>query len=98
MRREQCGGLDNVSARRRAATSTSDKILEIAQSLIARGGYNGFSYADISAVIGIRKASIYHHFPTKAELVAVSARALGDPGLFIAIMAPQIARLRASTC
>ncbi|MBA8877402.1 TetR/AcrR family transcriptional regulator [Phyllobacterium myrsinacearum] len=50
--------------------STSEKILDIAQSLIVAGGYNGFSYADISAAIGIRKASIHHHFPTKAELVA----------------------------
>jgi len=51
--------------------STSDKILDTAQALIVAGGYNGFSYADISAAIGIRKASIHHHFPTKAELVAV---------------------------
>ncbi|WP_064705456.1 TetR/AcrR family transcriptional regulator [Rhizobium bangladeshense] len=52
-------------------TSTSDKILDIAQSLVVAGGYNGFSYADISDAIGIRKASIHHHFPAKAELVAV---------------------------
>lgn len=51
-------------------TSTSEKILDVAQSLIVAGGYNGFSYADISAAVGIRKASIHHHFPTKAELVA----------------------------
>ncbi|MBB3648688.1 TetR/AcrR family transcriptional repressor of nem operon [Rhizobium sp. BK619] len=50
--------------------STSDKILDIAQSLIVAGGYNGFSYADISNAIGIRKASIHHHFPAKAELIA----------------------------
>ncbi|WP_050421010.1 TetR/AcrR family transcriptional regulator [Bradyrhizobium tropiciagri] len=50
--------------------STSGKILDVAQSLIVAGGYNGFSYADISDAIGIRKASIHHHFPTKAELVS----------------------------
>jgi TetR/AcrR family transcriptional repressor of nem operon len=55
----------------KSKTSTSEKILDVAQSLIVAGGYNGFSYADISAAIGIRKASIHHHFPTKAELVAV---------------------------
>lgn len=55
----------------KSMTSTSTKILDTAQSLIVAGGYNGFSYADISAAIGIRKASIHHHFPTKAELVAV---------------------------
>ncbi len=54
----------------KSTTSTSEKILDIAQSLIVAGGYNGFSYADISATIGIRKASIHHHFPTKAELVS----------------------------
>ncbi|MCA6098506.1 TetR/AcrR family transcriptional regulator [Bradyrhizobium australafricanum] len=51
-------------------TSTSEKILDVAQPLIVAGGYNGFSYADISDAIGIRKASIHHHFPTKAELVS----------------------------
>ncbi|RUM24568.1 TetR/AcrR family transcriptional regulator [Rhizobium vallis] len=55
----------------KSMASTSDKILDIAQSLIVAGGYNGFSYADISAAIGIRKASIHHHFPTKAELVSM---------------------------
>jgi TetR/AcrR family transcriptional repressor of nem operon len=55
----------------KSMTSTSEKILDIAQSLIVAGGYNGFSYADISAAIGIRKASIHHYFPTKAELVSV---------------------------
>lgn len=50
--------------------TTSEKILDIAQSLVVAGGYNGFSYADISDAVGIRKASIHHHFPTKAELVA----------------------------
>lgn len=53
-----------------STASTSDKILDVAQALIIAGGYNGFSYADISAAVGIRKASIHHHFPTKAELVA----------------------------
>ncbi|OWV77050.1 TetR family transcriptional regulator [Rhizobium sp. R339] len=55
----------------KSTASTSEKILDIAQSLIVAGGYNGFSYADISDAIGIRKASIHHHFPAKAELVAV---------------------------
>ncbi|AUC99990.1 TetR family transcriptional regulator [Bradyrhizobium sp. SK17] len=50
--------------------STSEQILDVAQALIVAGGYNGFSYADIADAVGIRKASIHHHFPTKAELVA----------------------------
>ncbi len=31
-------------------------------------GYDGFSYADLAQEVGIRKASIHHHFPTKASL------------------------------
>ena len=50
-------------------STTSDDILACARSLIVAGGYNGFSYADISGVVGIRKASIHHHFPSKADLV-----------------------------
>ncbi|GGF11584.1 TetR family transcriptional regulator [Aliidongia dinghuensis] len=50
-------------------SSTSDAILACARSLIVAGGYNGFSYADIADVVGIRKASIHHHFPNKVDLV-----------------------------
>ena len=57
---------------------TSDKkneILDCAQALIQTRGYNGFSYADISNIVGIRKASIHHHFPTKVDLaIAVVER------------------------
>jgi TetR/AcrR family transcriptional repressor of nem operon len=50
-------------------TTTADDIISCARTLIIVGGYNGFSYADIAAVVGIRKASIHHHFPTKVDLV-----------------------------
>ncbi|PRH86843.1 TetR family transcriptional regulator [Labrys okinawensis] len=50
-------------------STTADDILACARSLIIAGGYNGFSYADIAAVVGIRKASIHHHFPSKVDLV-----------------------------
>lgn len=49
--------------------STADDILACARSLIVAGGYNGFSYADIAEVVGIRKPSIHHHFPSKLDLV-----------------------------
>ena len=52
----------------------SPKAAEIAahaRSLLAAGGYNSFSYADISERVRISKASIHHHFPSKAELVKV---------------------------
>lgn len=48
---------------------TAEKILDCARALIIRGGYNGFSYADIAKVVDIRNASIHHHFPAKSDLV-----------------------------
>ena len=50
-------------------SSTSYEILASARTLIMSGGYNGFSYADIAEIVGIRKASIHHHFPSKVDLV-----------------------------
>lgn len=52
----------------------SPKAVEIAvyaQTLLEAGGYNSFSYANIAAQVNISKASIHHHFPSKAELVQV---------------------------
>jgi TetR/AcrR family transcriptional repressor of nem operon len=48
---------------------TASKLIGEAAQLIMRGGYNGFSYADLSDRFGIRKASIHHHFPSKVDLV-----------------------------
>jgi len=51
------------------AANTSTRIIDCARTLILGGGYHSFSYADISKVVGIRTASIHHHFPAKADLV-----------------------------
>ncbi len=48
---------------------TADRILQTAKTLISDLGYSAFSYADIADVVHISKASIHHHFPTKASLV-----------------------------
>lgn len=47
---------------------TRTLILDTAQHLVQTQGYNAFSYADIAARIGIRKASIHYHFPSKSAL------------------------------
>ncbi|NBI27945.1 TetR/AcrR family transcriptional regulator [Chengkuizengella marina] len=49
--------------------STLERILDEGRHLIQKYGYNGFSYADIAEIIGIKKASIHYYFPTKQELV-----------------------------
>lgn len=53
---------------------TAERILDAANALLIARGYSAFSYADIAATVKIRKASIHHHFPTKAGLVAAVLR------------------------
>ena len=47
---------------------TRETLLEHATELIRTRGYSGFSYADLAERVGIRKASIHHHFPAKEDL------------------------------
>ena len=48
--------------------STEQRILDVAERLVQTQGFNGFSYADISAELGITKASLHYHFATKTAL------------------------------
>ncbi|MGO4618481.1 TetR/AcrR family transcriptional regulator [Ensifer sp. 2YAB10] len=51
-------------------SETYEKILDVAERLMASRGYNAFSYADIAPEVGVGKATIHHHFPSKADLAA----------------------------
>ncbi len=43
--------------------------MDVADDLVQRVGLNAMSYKHISDAVGIRKASIHHHFPKKENLV-----------------------------
>lgn len=49
-------------------TDTATRILDAAERLVQTRGFNGFSYADVAAAVGIRPASIHYHFPAKGDL------------------------------
>ncbi|WP_045097551.1 TetR/AcrR family transcriptional regulator [Legionella fallonii] len=49
-------------------TETQENILNAAESLIQKRGYNAFSYKDISAIVGIKTSSIHYHYPSKEDL------------------------------
>ena len=56
-------------------SDTGEQILDLAEMLIQTRGFSAFSYQDISDALGIRKASIHYHFPSKTDLgVAVVDR------------------------
>jgi TetR/AcrR family transcriptional repressor of nem operon len=47
---------------------TGARILDVAERLVQVRGFNGFSYADVAAELGVTRASLHYHFPGKAEL------------------------------
>jgi TetR/AcrR family transcriptional repressor of nem operon len=55
-------------ARPTVATDTSTRILDVAERLVQKRGFNAFSYADVADALNVTKASLHYHFPTKAEL------------------------------
>jgi TetR/AcrR family transcriptional repressor of nem operon len=63
-------------------SDTAEQILDLAETLIQTRGYSAFSYQDIADSLGIRKASIHYHFPSKTELgIAVVDRYIARFGV-----------------
>jgi TetR/AcrR family transcriptional repressor of nem operon len=55
-------------------SSAKEAILVAAQRTAQAHGYGGLNFRDLAEQVGIKAASIYHHFPSKAELGAAVAR------------------------
>jgi len=51
-----------------AARDTRERLLDLAQELAQTRGLNGFSFQDLALGVGIRTASVHHHFRTKEDL------------------------------
>ncbi|MEO1600517.1 MAG: TetR/AcrR family transcriptional regulator [Pseudomonadota bacterium] len=45
-----------------------EEILDAAERLVRRAGYAGVSTRAVAEEVGIRAASLHHHFPTKSDL------------------------------
>ncbi len=53
------------------ATTTRDtkqQILDLAEAMMQRQGFNGFSYQHLSDRLGIKNAAIHYHFRSKSDL------------------------------
>jgi TetR/AcrR family transcriptional regulator, transcriptional repressor for nem operon len=57
-----------MAERGRGDADTATRILDVAERLAQVRGFNGFSYADIAAELGITKAALHYHFASKADL------------------------------
>lgn len=47
---------------------TPTRILDVAERMVQRRGFNGFSYADVASELHVSRASLHYHFAGKAEL------------------------------
>ena len=45
-------------------------ILDAAEHRIRLGGFNGFSFREVAADVGVKSSSVHYHFPTKEDLAA----------------------------
>ncbi|MBJ9675775.1 TetR/AcrR family transcriptional regulator [Burkholderia gladioli] len=57
-----------------AGVNSSEKILVTATRMAQAHGYGGLNIRNLAEEVGIKAASLYHHFPGKAELAAAVAR------------------------
>ena len=57
-----------------AATSVKEVILTEARRIAQAHGYNGMNFRELADRVGIKPASIYHHFASKADLGAAVAK------------------------
>jgi TetR/AcrR family transcriptional repressor of nem operon len=55
-------------------SNSKEVILAAAKRTAQAHGYNGLNFRDLATEVGIRAPSIYHHFPSKADLGAAVAR------------------------
>jgi TetR/AcrR family transcriptional regulator len=61
-----------------APPTSREKILDVAERLFARGGYEGVGLREVAEQVGLGKSSLFHHFNSKDQLYCeVLARVLG---------------------
>ncbi len=54
--------------------NAKEAILAAARSIAQAHGYEGLNFRDLADQVGVKAASIYHHFPSKADLAAAVAK------------------------
>lgn len=71
-------GAEADELRTDSANPTALAILDAAQAMMQTVGYNGLSFRDIAAAVGIKSASVHYHYPTKGALGAAVVRRYTD--------------------
>lgn len=56
------------------SSNSREAILAAAKRTAQAHGYGGLNFRDLADEVGIKAASVYHHFPSKADLAAAVAK------------------------
>jgi TetR/AcrR family transcriptional regulator, transcriptional repressor for nem operon len=59
-------------------STVREQLLDHAIALMMRHGYNGFSYRDLSELVGVKTSSIHYYFPSKDDLALEAVRQYSD--------------------
>lgn len=62
------------------SSNAREAILLAARNIAQSQGYNGLNFRDLANEVGIKPASIYYHFPSKADLGVAVARRYWEDG------------------
>ena len=63
-----------VAVKNDSGPNSRERILVAATKIAQAHGYSGLNFRDLAEAVGIKAASIYHHFASKADLGAAVAR------------------------
>ncbi|MFT5093045.1 MAG: AcrR family transcriptional regulator, partial [Porticoccaceae bacterium] len=62
-------GMENLTRKQREIKEREDRILGLARTMLAEGGYLGLSMDAIAEQLEYSKGTIYNHFPCKEEII-----------------------------
>jgi TetR/AcrR family transcriptional regulator of autoinduction and epiphytic fitness len=79
----------NLSFRQKQLLIREDAIIDTVNSLLAKKGYDLMTMDEVASAVGIAKASLYKHFPSKETLAAAAMiRLLENTLLFVRAVPP----------
>ena len=79
-----------VSFKAQMLQAREDAIIEVVNHLLAEKGFEAMTVDEVAAQVGIAKASLYKHFPSKEDLAAAAMAHLMSKALaFVEAMPPE---------
>ena len=83
-----------VSFKQQMLKAREDAIIEIVNRLLAEKGFEAMTVDEVAANVGIAKASLYKHFPSKEDLAAAAmVRVMQRAQTFLKTLPPEAAPL-----